>query len=667
MLQNVTITQNALDKPSMMFNNLIGGIEYCWPLILKSDVQIISYLNNEQLSEVTDLLLAEIVSNPDGFNEWMNVLSKNDFQEDKRLILSILNSVFIQIGHITTEDVIKSLCKSINLELLLEAETDNGMQYEKVNRILMSINKKLFVNTLIQIPNMALFKLKFYLKLLFNLPLMFLSTNVRLITFVFMFGLRMECNQCSEIVSLCNTLFSDLLERPNINIFQYIDPALSLQYLRQDRSVRKILELYLRNCSYASLKELVKCSINSNTNMLFLLESMEYVKSKLSVEQTAIVKKGENKLIKVMMISLPSEEGVTTDDIKVLLLLLRISITSETIDEKLKDVTKSIMQNIFVKDNVANELLQNGLQLMSVILRSKKLFHVTDQIKKGVWFASFKYPCADVLLPLLESTETKLLSVFLEELDNQLVQSLLHSQKNYLENICMIWNAVLKTDMSTDRNRLRLAAINNLIQTIQTANIPEMFSLDILKLIQNIFTTKHLHLPGYIVDMSITFGLKILQKDTLLICNDTLALCSVFLRTKANLITDRIPSLLLLYRRIINIVTHKSKVITNKSEEHLLKCLALDIEKFTSGLVKFKKDMIRISPYLVADLLELFSENSIASFIKVSLQNCINQLISICDQHGIALLSRILPVSMQEIFKTQLTVYNKFYKFSGKI
>ena len=73
--------------------------------------------------------------------------------------------------------------------------------------------------------------------------------------------------------------------------------------------------------------------------------------------------------------------------------------------------------------------------------------------------------------------------------------------------------------------------------------------------------------------------------------------------------------------------------------------------------------MIRISPYLVADLLKLLSENSIPNFIKMSIQNCINQLISVCDQHGLALLSRTLPVSMQEIFKTQLDTYNKFYKF----
>lgn len=40
--------------------------------------------------------------------------------------------------------------------------------------------------------------------------------------------------------------------------------------------------------------------------------------------------------------------------------------------------------------------------------------------------------------------------------------------------------------------------------------------------------------------------------------------------------------------------------------------------RFTSSLVKLKKDMIRISPYLVADLLKLLSESSIPNFIKVN-------------------------------------------------
>lgn len=52
---------------------------------------------------------------------------------------------------------------------------------------------------------------------------------------------------------------------------------------------------------------------------------------------------------------------------------------------------------------------------------------------------------------------------------------------------------------------------------------------------------------------------------------------------------------------------------------------------------------------------------------QVALQNSLCHLLGICDQHGIALLSRTLPTSLQEIFKVQLNMFNKFYKYSGKI
>ena len=43
-------------------------------------------------------------------------------------------------------------------------------------------------------------------------------------------------------------------------------------------------------------------------------------------------------------------------------------------------------------------------------------------------------------------------------------------------------------------------------------------------------------------------------------------------------------------------------------------CLA---RRFTSALIKLKKDVTRLTPYLIADLLQLFSEASIAASVKV--------------------------------------------------
>lgn len=69
--------------------------------------------------------------------------------------------------------------------------------------------------------------------------------------------------------------------------------------------------------------------------------------------------------------------------------------------------------------------MQDGLQLMVVILHNKKVFHVTNQTIRAIWYALFKYPCIDVLTPLLASSELNELSEFTEELHDQLVCSII--------------------------------------------------------------------------------------------------------------------------------------------------------------------------------------------------------------------------------------------------
>ncbi|OAD61483.1 Major facilitator superfamily domain-containing protein 12 [Eufriesea mexicana] len=441
-LQQTKMLQNRLNK-SMMLKNLIGDLEHYWSVILKCDTEVISSLSNKQVSKLTHLLLTDMISNVDNFNEWVKVLHKNDLQENKRLIIFLLTCIFTQIGHLATEGVTNSISKYFNAELLFEVEI---VKCEKINNILMSIKEELLIN---------------------------------------------------------------LLEKSNLDVFQYIDPFLLLQLLPQNKTFQK---------------------------------------------------NDQNK--------------------------------------------------------IGNELLQDGLQLVVVILRNKKLFQITNLTIRAIWSTLLKYPYVEALSLLLESSEPNEFSEFLEELHNRLVKALLNAHESDLENICIIWNVILKTSMSSDRNRLRITAINNLIQTMQTINILEKFWPNVLKLIQNIFATKHLYLPGFVIDMSIILGLKSLKEDKILICSDTLAFCSVLLKVRTNLIRDRIPSLLIMYRQILNILVYKSKFVINKFEEQRFKCLALDIERFTSSLIKFKKDMIRISPYLVAYLLKLFSEISVPNFIK---------------------------------------------------
>lgn len=49
------------------------------------------------------------------------------------------------------------------------------------------------------------------------------------------------------------------------------------------------------------------------------------------------------------------------------------------------------------------------------------------------------------------------------------------------------------------------------------------------------------------------------------------------------------------------------------------------------------------------------------------LNNCIYSLMSVCDQHAVNYLLRVLSVASTEIFKMMYDNYKKYYRFTGKV
>lgn len=74
----------------------------------------------------------------------------------------------------------------------------------------MCMKEELLKDEWIQIENTYTHKIKIHLDILLHMPLIFLNTNVKLITFMVIFALRKECNQNDEIISLCNTILSGI-------------------------------------------------------------------------------------------------------------------------------------------------------------------------------------------------------------------------------------------------------------------------------------------------------------------------------------------------------------------------------------------------------------------------------------------------------------------------
>ncbi|XP_050464896.1 uncharacterized protein LOC126858529 isoform X1 [Cataglyphis hispanica] len=660
------IKLNTSNEP-IKLHGLIGGLEYAWSSILKCNADILPLLSDKEISKVTCLLLDDITSSEKNFHEWLGLLDNDCLQENRRFVTYLLNHIFTQIGHCLSSGCTKSITEHINTELLMKNEHDDMLG------VLQIIKELISQEQWVQMTNATSSQIELHLELLLHLPLMYFNSNIRMLIFLLVYSISRECEK-NEILTLCKMIFSDLLEKVGIDIFQYIEPIMFVNQLPQNKAFLKACEFSLRNVkTYATFKNLIKNCTQCKETMYNLLECMEMVKPKLDAEQKIIFRKAEKRLAKAILKILP-EKINNASDVKYLTAVLKITVSTGEAFDKLKKLTELTLENIITREIIGNinntsnnTLLQQSIQLAIIVLRHRKMFEIQDTIIKNLWFIILKHPCKNLLEALLTSPESKEFYEFLRLLYIKTIDSLSQADETAWTNLFVIWSSIMKTDMRIKRNKARLHAINKLFEIVLSLDIPDKYWSGILRLSHDIISIKHLFIPDITIDLIVLVSLKSLVKVKISSCNNVLVICETLMKVKTNLIIDRLPNLLLLYRNVINIIVHASKSVSDKFDEYRFRCFALDIEKLTGLLIKLKKDMIRPSPYVIADFLQLCVEGSIPSYIKMALYNSISQLISICDQHGIAFLSRTLPTSLQEVFKVQLNTFNKFYKFSGKI
>ncbi|XP_071575292.1 uncharacterized protein [Temnothorax nylanderi] len=651
------------DKP-IKLHGLIGGLEYSWSAILKHDTDMLSLLHDKEISKVTNLLLADITSSEQNFREWLNILDKECLQENRRFVMCLLSHILVQIG----QSFSLTITEYINVKLLME----NGHN-DKLLEVLQVLKEQILQEQWMQAANTISFNIDLYLEIFLHLPTMYFSPNVRMLIFLIVYSISTKYEKNDKVLALCNMIFSDLLEKTGMDILQYIEPKILINQLaQQNKAFSRACEFSLRNVkTYVTLKNLVKSCAQCKEAMCIILECMEVVKPKLDTEQKVIFRKAEKKLAKAILKMLP-EDINDTFDVKCLTAVLKVTVRTGKVTDTLKRFTELTLKNIFTaRENSSStnnsKLLQQSVQLSIIVLQHRKMFEIQDTIIRDLWFVMLKHPCKNLIELLLASTRLEEFHELLRRLHDQTINSLSQKDESVWLNLFIIWSSIMKTDMNVKRNKVRLGAINNLIKTVLMLDIPHEYWSGLLRLSQDVISAKHLLIPDITVDLITLISLKSLDEANISSCKDVLAICRTLIKAKTDLIIDRLPNLLLLYRHIINIVVLASKNVADKFDEHRFRCFALDITKFTTMLVKLKKDMIRLSPYVIADLLQLIVEGTIPSYIKMALHESLCQLISICDQHGLAFLSRTLPASLQEVFKVQLNTFKKFYKYSGKI
>jgi len=130
-------------------------------------------------------------------------------------------------------------------------------------------------------------------------------------------------------------------------------------------------------------------------------------------------------------------------------------------------------------------------------------------------------------------------------------------------------------------------------------------------------------------------------------CLSSLAL---FLSRRSTLSTRSIPITMMIIRECIDNPSHE---------------VVLALQKVLGLFSRHKADYSSVIPYLVTDLISLYS--SVSSLSKSVLNTSLNSMLDMLDKHSFEFISNNLPPATNEIFKQILSTYNSSHKFKGKV
>ncbi|XP_046738430.1 uncharacterized protein LOC124406841 isoform X2 [Diprion similis] len=664
---------NLIREPEPKLTGLVGGMEHFWLLILQAYPEVVSTLTLDQLTQLTSLFLAQMITSESSFQKSLDLLRQESLEENKRFVIVILCQIFIEIGSLAKQNMTTDIVARINIVNILEAESDDTVPALDSNRLIKD------VPVLSTLNKDEMYSIEKYLQALLCLPFRHLGIPLRTMMFVITYVIEKSFEQHGRIKTLCNNILFETLEEGGLNVSEYIDLDSLIPNLPGNKVLQKAFELSMRNAkTFSGSRTLVTLSGCPDEAISTVLSCIENVKQKTNKMVKLSLDKVEKKLGK-RALKTCKENLESAEEVKKVTMALKISLGKNSVKENLKKSVRSVLRSAFMsgvdvsleEENHKNsddkgDFINKALELAVIALQHRSHLELPDEIVAGIWSTVLKYPQIKLLTTLLEATTPKVFNEVLTSLHRQTEMELQEPDAIKLNNTLVIWNCIGKSDMGTSRNKSRQHAMRKLMRALLILEIRTEHWPDLLKLLQAIINSKHMQLFGEFIDMIISIATRSLREgNSLLECDNVLILCLSLLRSRVEMMTDRLPLLLQLFRQAITFVSSQVKKESTENG-HLLGLCALNIEKVTSALCKLKRHMERLSPYLISDMVDIFAKGDLEP-IKEPFQNCINNLLSICDPHGVALNYRALPGAKREIFKNMSDTYNKFHRFTGKI
>ncbi|XP_011496649.1 PREDICTED: uncharacterized protein LOC105361237 [Ceratosolen solmsi marchali] len=644
-----------------------------WPVIMEDHFQIIESLNEMQILKLTLHFVKEACSTSDNLSKWTSVLNRNMSRMTKvfatAAALQILSNIVEDIESTSTRTIIEN----IDFEAVLKSMDDQINCKKALKHATKEIAKQDFKS----LNTVDADKIKRNLIFMSNLPLSILNSQIKKFLFLVLYVFDEETKHVADFKEAVGNLYTDLLYQNNFDILNSLsEPVILINHFKDNQIVLfKIFKSSLNKVSVLSFwQEFVDkedCNRKMSSILLICIESSKNKPCMSNQKDTLqnLYLKLSNKIVEEL-----DKEISSLYEIAGLRILVKAVLTKkQRLDDNLKSCIELTLKSI-TKDTEKlydDKLIHEILQLSLIVLEHRKHFLISEDIIKNLCIIYINNPNGKIFFHFLEILKDNEFQFFINNFNKKTKESLLNSNTQALEKLTKIWENLSKAETKVTRAKALKTSVNNLFKDLLALEIKDSSCIFFFKICRTFVTSKRMiRLTHILVDSIFVSSMECLnnlnKENKLSTCQEALGLCLDFMRSKLDFLLDRLTILTNLFRKIIKIVFQEAKDI-EFSDERMLKILAIDIEKFCTFFAKLKKDVVRISPYLIADLIEVSHATVLPHFLKMSIEFSISHILSNCDRHAISYLSRTLPTLAQQVFKSTYQNYIKYNKFTGKI
>ncbi|XP_015122725.1 uncharacterized protein LOC107045104 isoform X2 [Diachasma alloeum] len=644
-------------------NEGVPALEQFWNVLVDKYPNTIHRLSNDSISELAKLLI-------ENSNSISGILVIDSIQNNGNLVTALILEILRKIHEILEEST------STTKRLLDTITKGNWWENEERKKKLKSLKTLLTTPkwTVLNDKNVLSNMIK-YLEVLLHLPLMYCTKDLKTIIFLAILSLKKETLDNATVVTLCDEILLITSERYNEDLLQYIQAEIViLELSKSQRIFSRAIESSLTNSrNYGPLKQALKSHMNNKDTPIMMVECIE--KMKVQTPEDKELLKFEKKLVKKILLDI-NDVSLNPNQLKTLTVVFKAAVALKKVNDDLIDKIHTTLKTLTEKPNVESDI--NGIQFaresynfIKVVLQYRnKGVSIDRTTMKNIWSLIMIKSLPDIVPILTEASDVITLNHALNLLRKNTLKSLKKNDENSFENCLIIWNAMAEADMGTNREKTRQCSLQGLMQSIKSTEVSmnNNMMLNIMKLFISIMSSKRMTITDKTIDLIVTIVNRFINDspEALALSQRTLYLCCSCLKFRPEVAIDYLPIIMRLYLKAVKMTIEVAK--KSSDQEQLLRLIILEIQKLASAFVKMKKHTAKLSPYIIADMIGIYYGGGvIPTYIKEPLDDSISQFLSICDQHAVSLVFRVLSPSMQEIFKNLYDNYIKFHKFSGKV